>query len=76
MQFFFITNESELDYYQQNMNVRVASRIAERLKAEDIREVGNFKKIPENLEIDNKCPTGHPKAKSQQLCKKITKNLL
>ena len=31
-QFLFTTSETELDYYHQKMNVRVASRVAERLK--------------------------------------------
>ena len=31
-QFVFTTSEKELDYYHQKVNVRVASRVAERLK--------------------------------------------
>ena len=31
-QFFFTTSEAELDYYQPKVNVRVVSRVAERLK--------------------------------------------
>ena len=31
-QFFFTTSETELDYYHQRVSVRVASRVAERLK--------------------------------------------
>ena len=30
--FFFTTSETELDYYYQKVNVRVASRVDERLK--------------------------------------------
>ena len=40
-------SETGLDYYQQKMNVRVASQVAEPLKTEDLRKLGNFKKIPE-----------------------------
>ena len=32
VQFLFTTRETELDYYHQKVNVRVASRVAERLK--------------------------------------------
>ena len=34
--FFFTTNETELDYYHQKLNVRVASRVSERLKNQEI----------------------------------------
>ena len=40
------------------MNVRVASRVAERLK-----KLGNFKKIPEMLGFDVDYPAFHPNAK-------------
>ena len=42
----------ELDYHHQKVNVRVASRVAERLKAHDLRKLENFKKIPEMLGFD------------------------
>ena len=44
---FFEQFETQLDYYQQKMNVRVASQVAEPLKTEDLRKLGNFKKITE-----------------------------
>ena len=31
-QFFFTSSETELDYYHQKVSVRVASRLAERVK--------------------------------------------
>ena len=37
-QFFFTTSETELDYYHQKVSVRVASRVGERLKTEDLRK--------------------------------------
>ena len=49
-QFVFITSETELDYYHHRVNVRVASRVAERLKSWDLRKLGNFRKIAEMLE--------------------------
>ena len=48
-QFLFTTSETELDYYHWNVNIRVASRAAERRKAQDVRKLWNFKKIPEIL---------------------------
>ena len=42
------------------MNVRVASRVAERVKTQ---KLGNFKKIPEMLGYDGQYPAAHPKAK-------------
>ena len=42
-QFPFTTSESELDYHHEKVNLRVASRIAERLKTTD------FRKFQENL---------------------------
>ena len=41
-------------YYHQTVNVRVASRVAERLKTWDLRKLVNFKNISEMLEIDGK----------------------
>ena len=37
-QFLFTTSETELDYYNQVVNVRVASRVSEQLKTLGIRE--------------------------------------
>ena len=38
-QVLFTTNEMELDYYHQKVNVRVVSRVAERLKTPDLRNL-------------------------------------
>ena len=53
----------EVGYYHQKVNVRVASRVAERLKTWDLRKLGNFKKIPEMLGFDGEFPIVRPKAK-------------
>ena len=53
-QFSFTTGERELDYYHQKVNIRVAPRVAKRLKTQDLRTLGNFKEIPETLGIDRK----------------------
>ena len=37
-QFLFITNQMQLEYYHQKRNVRVAPRVAERLKTLDLRK--------------------------------------
>ena len=51
-QFLFTISETELEYYHQNMKVRVASRVAERLKTSNLRKLGNFKKIAEMFLFD------------------------
>ena len=62
-QFVFTISKTELDYYHQRWNVRVASQVVERLKTEDLRKLGNFKKIPEMLGFDGEYPATHPKGK-------------
>ena len=47
-QFPFTTSEMGLDHCHQKVNLRVASRVDERLKDLGSR-LGNFKKIPEML---------------------------
>ena len=62
-QFLFTKSETELDHYHQKVNVRVASRVAKRLKTWDLRKLGNFKKILEMLGFDGVYPAVHPRAK-------------
>ena len=52
-QFLFTTNKTELDFYHQKLNVRVASRVAERLR---LSKLENFKKIPEMFWFDGEYP--------------------
>ena len=47
-QFLFTTSEMVLDYYQQKVNVWVASRVAEQFKTKNLWKLGNFKKVLEN----------------------------
>ena len=42
-QFTFITNETELDYYHQRMNVWVVSRVSERVTERRSQEIKEFK---------------------------------
>ena len=45
------------------MNVRVASRVAERLDTWDLKKLRNFKKIPAMLGFDGEYQADHPKGK-------------
>ena len=62
-QFVLITSETELNYYHQKVNVRVASRVVERIKTEGLGKLGNFKKIPEMHGFDGEYPAVYPEAK-------------
>ena len=53
----------ELDYYHHRVNVGVASRVAERLKTQNLRKLGNFKKNTEMFGFDGEYPAAQPKAK-------------
>ena len=53
-QYHFTTNESELNYYHQKVNVPVASRVGERLKSLDLKKLEDFEKIHESLGIAGK----------------------
>ena len=72
-QFILTTNETELDYYHHRVNVRVASRVAERLKSQDLRKLGNFRKIHEMLGFNGEYPAAYPKAKFRRLWVKSLK---
>ena len=58
------------------MNVRVASRAAERLQTQDLRILGNFKEIPELLGIEGEYPAGQPKGKFFIVWHRTAKNQL
>ena len=55
--------EMELHYYHQKVSARVASRVAEQPKTQDLRKLKNFKKTPEMLGFDGEYPAVKPKAK-------------
>ena len=42
------------------MNMPVTSRVDERLKSQDQRKLGNFKKMSEMLGIKDKCSASNP----------------
>ena len=69
-QFLFTISETELNYYHQKVNVRVAKR----LKTYNLRKLGNFKIIFKMLEFNGEYPLGHPKAIFLHFPVKITKN--
>ena len=62
-QFLLTTSKTELDFYHQKVDVRVASRVAQGLKTCDLRKFRHFKKIPEMLRFDGEYPGGHPEDK-------------
>ena len=47
----------ELDYYHQKVRVRVASRVAKRLKTYDLKKLENFKKVFAMLGFDDELPS-------------------
>ena len=48
-QFPLTKNHTELNYYHQKVNVWVARQLSN----ENLRKLGNFKKFPEIIKIDN-----------------------
>ena len=56
--------------------MRFASRVAEKLKTQDLRKLGNFKRISEKLGIGGKSLGGQTKAKYQQMRLKIVRNIM
>ena len=50
-QFLFTIDETELDYYHQKVHIRVASRVAIRLKSWELRKLGNFNKSLKHLDL-------------------------
>ena len=53
----------ELDYYHQKVRVRVASRVAKRLKTYDLKKLENFKKVFAMLGFDDEYLARNTKAK-------------
>ena len=62
-QFLFSISERNLDYYHQEVNVRVVSRVAKRFKTYNLWKLEYFRKFSEMLRFDGQYPAGHPKAK-------------
>ena len=67
-QFLFTTSETKLDYYHQKVSVRVTSRVAEGLKTQDLRKLGNFKKVLGMIGFGGECLAGRPNAKIRRFC--------
>ena len=61
-QFLFTTSKTELEYYHQKVNVRVALRAAERFKTYYLRKLKNFNKIHKMFVFDGEYTTIHSKA--------------
>ena len=75
-QVLFTTTETELDYYHQKVNVPVTSRVAKRLKTNDLIKLIDFKKVPKMLGSDGEYPAGHPKTTFWRSSVKNAKNYL
>ena len=58
-----LENLSPKELQCKKVNVRVASRVAERLKTLNLRKFGNFYKIPKMLRFDGVYPAVHSQAK-------------
>ena len=50
------------------MSVRVTSRVAEGLKTQDLRKLGNFKKVLGMIGFGGERLAGRPKAKIRRFC--------
>ena len=59
-QVLFTGSETELNYYYQKVNIEVASQVAERSKAQNMRKLQNFNKISEILGLGGEYPAGLP----------------
>ena len=61
-----------LNYYHQKVNIRVISRIAQRLKTQSCRKLGKSQKISKMLANDEQALNLPPKKQTAQ-CYKIEK---
>ena len=61
-----------LNYYHQKVNIRVISRIAQRLKTQSCRKLGNSQKISKMLANDGQAHNLPPEKQKAQ-CYKIEK---
>ena len=59
IQFPFIASETAQCYYQQKVNVRVASRVAKQLKTLNLQKLGDFKKWRKRSDYEH--PASHSK---------------
>ena len=71
--FRFTTSETVDDYYLCTWYIRVASRVAERLKTYDLRKLGNIRKVSKLDIITAQCPFLPPKWKNLYTSKKTFK---
>ena len=57
----FTTSETMGDYYLQTWYIRVASRVAKRIKTEILRKLGNVRKVSKPHRMIAQCPPPPPK---------------
>ena len=60
LNFPFTTSETLRDYYLQTWYIRVASRVAERLKTLDPRKLENIRTVPKSHRMIAQCPLPLP----------------
>ena len=72
----FTRNEIGLDYYQERVNVKISSRVAEQVKIYDLRKLASFKKIPEMLWIKKQVTSWPQKIKILKIALQNAKNQL
>ena len=70
----FTTRESMHDYQLQTWYTRAASRVAERLKTQDLRKLRNIKKISKLHRMIAQCPIFQPNEMFVNTSKKLFKN--
>ena len=69
--FLFTTDQVELDYYHEKLNPRVASRVAERLKA--LGNYGSLRKSLKLLELIRSTQSATQKSNFDAFCLKFAK---
>ena len=57
----FAATETMRDYDLQTCYIRVASRVPERIKTEDLRKLGNIRKVSKLHRMIVQCPVSLPK---------------
>ena len=66
----FTTCEAMSSYYLLTWYIQIASRVAEQLKTQDLRKLGNIRKVPKLQRMKGQCPGTLTKDKVRQHQKK------
>ena len=68
------TSETMCDYYLETWYIRVAARIVELLNTQDLRKLGNIRKVSTPHRMIAQYPVSMPKSKSSQYYQNLFKN--